>query len=148
MIMKLLLLFVTAILMAGCDAGLNSDQQAREVAGKWADAYFNCDFKDADNYVTPESRKWLQYAASNTTEQELNMLQEAGGAQVTVSETATEGNDTLKTFRLTVANCLGTTHETAALVKERTFMVTVVRRTTDWQVRMAGLPQSERQSRD
>ena len=68
MIMKLLLLFMTAILLTECEMGMDGDQQARAAAEAWADAYFNCDFKDASSYVTPESQKWLQYAASNTTD--------------------------------------------------------------------------------
>ena len=76
MIMKLLLLFATAFIMAGCSVGNDGDQQAQNVAGAWADAYFNCDFKDASGYVTTESQKWLQYAASNTSAEELKLLHE------------------------------------------------------------------------
>ena len=146
--MKLLLLFVTAILMTGCDTGMNGDQQAREVAGEWADAYFNCDYKDANQYVTPESQKWLQYAASNTTEQELNLLKEAGGAHIAVSEGFDEANDTMRLVTLTVSNSLTTQQQTPVLAKEATFKVTVVKGEDGWRVRMAGLPQSEKQSRD
>ena len=148
--MKLLLLFAMAILMAGCDTGMNGDQQAREVAGDWADAYFNCDYKDASNYVTPESQKWLQYAASNTTEQDLKLLQEAGGAMVTVSDGFDEANDTMRLVTLTITNSLKTAKQgqTSEVAKDATFKVVVVKRDADWQVRMAGLPRSEKQSRD
>ena len=150
MIMKLLLLFVAAILMAGCDAGMNGDQQARKVAGDWADAYFNYDFKDASGYVTPESQKWLQFAASNVTEQELKLIQEAGGATVTVSEGFDEANDTMRLVTLTVTNSLKTVKQgqTPELIKDGTFKVVVVKRDAGWQVRMAGLPRSEKQSHD
>ena len=147
--MKLLLLFVAAILMAGCDAGMNGDQQARKVAGDWADAYFNYDFKDASGYVTPESQKWLQFAASNVTEQELKLIQEAGGAMVTVSEGFDEANDTMRLVTLTVTNSLKPSAQGKAdLTKDGTFKVVVVKREADWQVKMAGLPRSEKQSRD
>jgi hypothetical protein len=145
MIMKLLLLFATAILIAGCDAGMTGDQQARNAAEDWADAYFNCDFKDAKEYVTEESQKWLQFAASNTTEQDLKLLQEAGGAQITVSEDFEEANDTMRLVTLTVNNCLTAK---SALSKEATFKVRVVKREVGWQVRMEGLPQNGMQSRD
>ena len=148
MIMKLLLLFVAAILMAGCDAGMNGDQQAREVAGEWADAYFNCDFKDASGYVTPESQKWLQYAASNTTEQELKMLQDAGGAHVSVEESFDEANDTMRLVTLHVTNFLTSGQQASALAKEGVVKVTVVKRDAGWQVRMAGLLQSGKQNHD
>jgi hypothetical protein len=148
MIMKLLLLFATAFIMAGCSVGNDGDQQAQNVAGAWADAYFNCDFKDASNYVTPESQKWLQYAASNTTEQDLKLLQEAGGARVTISDSFDEANDTMRLVTLNVTNCLTVQGQTSALTKEGTFKVVVVKRDAGWQVRMAGLPQSGMQSRD
>ena len=147
--MKQLLLFFAAIITAGCVAGMDGDQQAREVAWNWADAYFNCDYKDAGEYVTPESQKWLQYAASNTTSEELKLLQGAGGAQVTVDEGFVEANDTMRLVTLKVTNSLKpAVQEGAELLKDGTFKVVVVKRDADWQVRMAGLPRSEKQSRD
>ena len=143
--MKLLLLFATAILVAGCDAGMTGDQQARNAVEDWADAYFNCDFKDAKEYVTEESQKWLQFAASNTTEQDLKLLQEAGGAQIAVSDDFEEANDTMRLVTLTVNNCLTAK---SALSQEATFKVRVVKREAGWQVRMEGLPQNGMQSRD
>ena len=146
--MKLLLLFMTAILMTGCEMGMDGDQQARKVAENWADAYFNCDYKDAGNYVTQESQKWLQYAASNTTEQELELLQEVGGASIAVSDWFEAANDTLRLVTLTVTNFLTEQHQTPTITKEGTFKVAVVKRDAGWQVRMEGLPQNGMQSRD
>jgi len=146
--MKLLLLFATAFIMAGCSVGNDGDQQAQNAAEAWADAYFNCDFKDACNYVTPESQKWLQFAASNTTEQDLKLLQEAGGAWVTSSDRFDEANDTMRLVTLTVTNCLTVQGQTSALTKKGTFKVVVVRREAGWLVKMAGLPQSGMRSHD
>ena len=147
--MKLLLLFATAFIMAGCSVGNDGDQQAQNVAGAWADAYFNCDFKDASGYVTTESQKWLQYAASNTSAEELKLLQEAGGAQVSVDDGFDEANDTMRLVTLNVTNSLKPSAQgKAELVKDGTFKVVVVKREAGWQIRMAGLPRSEKQSRD
>ena len=147
--MKLLLLFMGAILLAGCEGGMDGDQQARNAAEDWADAYFNCDFKDASEYVTPESRKWLQYAASNTTAEELKRLQDAGGAKVTASEGFDEANDTMRLVTLNVTNSLKPNGQgTAEISKDAIFKVEVVKRDAGWQVRMVGLPRSEKQSRD
>ena len=146
--MKQLLLFLVAILMVGCELGMDGDQQAQQVAGNWADAYFNCDFKDASRYVTPESQKWLQYAASNTTEEELTMLKNAGGARVSISNSFDEANDTMRLVTLNVTNVLTTQQQKPVLAKEGTFKVMVVKRDGEWQVRMAGLLQSGKQSHD
>ncbi len=143
--MKQLLLFLAAILAVGCDAGMTGDQQAMDAAEDWAEAYFNCDFKEACEHVTPESEKWLRFAASNTTEQDLKLLQEAGGAEVSVNEGFEEANDTMRLVTLTVTNCLTAK---PALAKEATFKVVVVKRDADWLVRMEGLPQNGMQSRD
>lgn len=138
-----------AILLAGCDGGMDGDQQACEAAGNWADAYFNCDFKDACGYVTPESRKWLQYAASNTTAEELKQLQEVGGAQVTVDDGFDEANDTMRLVTLNVTNSLKPTGQgNAGIINDATYKIEVVKREAGWQVRMAGLPRNEKQSRD
>ena len=147
--MKQLLLFMTALMLAECDGGMDGDQQAREAAGDWADAYFNCDFKDASGYVTTESQKWLQYAASNTSAEELKLLQEAGGTQVSVDDGFDEANDTMRLVTLNVTNSLKPSAQgKAELVKDGTFKVVVVKREAGWQIRMAGLPRSEKQSRD
>ena len=146
--MKLLLLFATAILVAGCDAGMTGDQQARNAVEDWADAYFNCDFKDASGYVTPESQKWLQYAASNTTEEELKMLKNAGGARVSVNNSFDEANDTMRLVTLNVSNVLTTQQQKPVLAEEGIFKVMVVKRDGEWQVRMAGLLQSGKQNHD
>ena len=145
--MKLLLLFLAAILMAGCDMGIDGDQQAKNVAEAWADAYFNCDYKDASGYVTPESQKWLQYAASNTTAEELEVLKDAGGAQVAVEELFDEANDTMRLVTLNVTNSLKPS-KNPELVKDGMYKVVVVKRADSWQVRMVGLPRNEKQSRD
>ena len=148
--MKLLLLFATAIMMAGCSMEMNDDHEAKNNAQDWADAYFNCDYKDAQEYVTTESQKWLKFAASNTTEQDLKLLQGAGGARVTVGEAFDEANDTMRLVTLTVSNYLKPVAlgEPPVLEQEGTIKVKVVKRDGEWQVRMEGLPRSEKQSRD
>ena len=145
--MKQLLLFMATILMVGCDMGIDGDQQAKNAAEAWADAYFNCDYKDASGYVTPESQKWLQYAASNTTAEELKVLKDAGGAQVAVEELFDEANDTMRLVTLNVTNSLKPS-KNPELVKNGIYKVVVVKRADSWQVRMAGLPRNEKQSRD
>ena len=92
-LMRQLFFFLTAITMASCNVGIEGDDAALDVAANWADAYFNCDFHEAANYATPESDKWLRFAASNTTEQDLQTLE--GKATATADEYFTEANDTL-----------------------------------------------------
>jgi hypothetical protein len=127
------------------------DQEATDTAVKWADAYFNYDFHEAEKYATPESRQWLQFAASNTTERDLQLVQEnEGGASIEVNDFFPDANDTLRVVSLTVHDFVSSSlpADSARLVDEGTFTITTVLRDGVWKVRMEGLPQSERQSRD
>ena len=94
--MKVFFLFCTAFLMTGCSLVLTDDNEAMDVAARWAEAYFNYDFHEAEQYVTPESGRWLRFAASNTTEHDLQLAQEDGEAIVDVDDFFTEANDTLR----------------------------------------------------
>ena len=146
--MRQLFFLLTALTMASCNAGFEGDDAALDVASQWADAYFNCDFHEAANYATPESDKWLRFAASNTTEQDLQVLQ--GNATATADDYFTVANDTLRVVTLHVRNFLkpAVVGSTPQLQEEGTFLVTVVKRDGKWKVRMEDLPRSEKQSRD
>jgi len=146
--MRQLLLLLTTVIMVSCNLGFEGDDAALDVAANWGDAYFNCDFHDAANYATSESVQWLRFAASNTTEQDLQTVQ--GKATATADEYFTKANDTLRIVTLHVRNFLKpvTVGSPAQLQEEGTFLVTVVKRDGKWKVRMEGLPRSEKQSRD
>lgn len=144
---KHLIALMLPVAVAGCQLGADGDGAAREVARDWADAYFNCDYKDALNYVTPESEKYLRFAASNTTEHDLELLRERP-AEIAVLDDFTEANDTLRVVTLQVRNVLSADimAKEPQLIESGTFLVTVVRRDGKWRVRMEGLPRSGTQS--
>ena len=134
--------------MASCNIGQEGDDVALNVATDWADAYFNCDFHEAASYATAESERWLRFAASNTTEQDLQTVK--GGATADADDYFTVANDTLRVVTLHVRDFLKpvAVGEPAQLQEDGTFLVTVVKRDGKWKVRMEGLPRSEKQSRD
>ena len=146
--MRLFLFLLTAVMTVSCNTGFDGDSEALNTATDWAEAYFNCDFKDAATNATAESNKWLRFAASNTTEEDLKLVN--GGATVSAADYFTIANDTLRVVTLTVRNFLKTTAvgAPAELQQEGRFLVTIVKRDGDWKVRMEGLPRSEKQSRD
>jgi hypothetical protein len=148
MFMRLLFSLLTVVLMASCNTGFNGDNEAKATATQWAEAYFNCDFKDAANYTTPESERWLRFAASNTTEEDLKLVN--GGATASAEEYFTVANDTLRVVTVSVRNFLKATAigAPAEIQQEGTFLVTVVHRNGEWKVRMEGLPRNEKQNRD
>lgn len=147
--MKKLLIWALALSLTACSMLRKDDDQATAVAVEWGEAFFNCDYHAAEALCTPESRRWLQFAASNTTQHDLDMLRQQA-AQVEATEFFPEASDTLRVVELVVRNSVSPTIHggESAQVEEALFHVTVVKRNGSWQVRMASLPRSEKRSRD
>ena len=147
--MKKLLIWALALSLTACSMLRKDDDQATAVAVEWGEAFFNCDYHAAEALCTPESRRWLQFAASNTTQHDLDMLRQQA-AQVEATEFFPEASDTLRVVELVVRNSVSPTIHggESAQVEEALFHVTVVKRNGSWLVRMASLPRSEKQSHD
>ena len=127
----------------------NDDDQATAIAIEWGEAFFNCDYHAAEALSTPDSRRWLQFAASNTTQQDLDLLKQHA-AEVEATDFFPEANDTLRVVELVVRNSVKPTiaGEQPSQIEKAMFRTTVVKRNGSWLVRMASLPRSEKQSRD
>jgi hypothetical protein len=147
--MKKLLILAMVLSLTACNLTNREDTLATDVAVQWGEAFFNCDYHAAQALSTPESRRWLQFAASNTTQQDLDLLKQHA-AEVEATDYFPAANDTLRVVQLVVRNSLSPAVNGGAplQVDEALFSVTVVKRNDQWQVRMASLPRSERQSRD
>ena len=141
-----ILFLLAAVLLSGCQ---KDESEAERVAHQWGDAYFNYNFRQALNYVTPESERWLRFAASNVTQQDLDVLQKNGQATVTL-DGYYAGSDTTGTAYLNVSNWLRTDSIGRAGSHQElvSLQVLLVKRDGRWLVRMEGLPRNERQSRD
>ena len=135
--------------LTACNMIQRDDDQATAVAVEWGEAFFNCDYHAAEALSTPESRRWLQFAASNTTQRDLDLLKQHA-AEVEATDFFPDANDTLRVVELAVSNSIShSIHAGESSQKEKAlFHVTVVKRNGSWQVRMADLPRSEKQSRD
>jgi hypothetical protein len=147
--MKKLLILAMVLSLTACNLTNREDTLATDVAVQWGEAFFNCDYHAAQALSTPESRRWLQFAASNTTQQDLDLLKQHA-AEVEATDYFPAANDTLRVVQLVVRNSLSPAVNGGAplQVDEALFSVTVVKRNDQWLVRMASLPRSERQSRD
>ena len=146
--MKKLTTFTLASMLAGCTLMGDSDYAVSQTAERWAEAFFSCNYHEAEQLSTPESGRWLRFAASNTTQQDLDIL-----AQHTVeaeADTPSAVNDTLRTLSLTVRNYLmpAAIGDSVKQLSQGIFHVTMVKRDGRWLVRMEGLPRSEMQSHD
>jgi len=147
--MKPLILCMSALLLISCGSVSSDDHAAQQVAVNWANAYFNCDYFEAKQYVTEESKNWLNFAASNTTEADLQVLNHQH-AEAESNNDFPVANDTLRVVSLTVTDFLASTDlgDAPRQQEEGTFWITVVKRDDNWYVKMEGLPRSEKQSHD
>ena len=147
--MRKLLFSALMLSLTACNMLPSDDHEATEVAVLWGEAFFNCDYHAAESLSTPESRRWLQFAASNTTQRDLDLLRQHA-ATVEATDYFPEANDTLRVVELEVRNSLNHSMNAGELsqVDKVLFRLTVVKRNGSWLVRMADLPRSEKQSRD
>ena len=147
--MKKYLILSLTLALTACNMMQNDDDQATAIAIEWGEAFFNCDYHAAEALSTPDSRRWLQFAASNTTQQDLDLLKQHA-AEVEATDFFPEANDTLRVVELAVRNSVKPTiaGEQPSQIEKAMFRTTVVKRNGSWLVRMAGLPRSEKQSRD
>ena len=147
--MKKYLILSLTLALTACNMMQNDDDQATAIAIEWGEAFFNCDYHAAEALSTPDSRRWLQFAASNTTQQDLDLLKQHA-AEVEATDFFPEANDTLRVVELAVRNSVKPTiaGEQPSQIEKAMFRTTVVKRNGSWQVRMASLPRSEKQSRD
>lgn len=147
--MKKYLILSLTLALTACNMMQNDDDQATAIAIEWGEAFFNCDYHAAEALSTPDSRRWLQFAASNTTQQDLDLLKQHA-AKVEATDFFPEANDTLRVVELAVRNSVKPTiaGEQPSQIEKAMFRTTVVKRNGSWLVRMASLPRSEKQSRD
>lgn len=147
--MKKYLILSLTLALTACNMMQNDDDQATAIAIEWGEAFFNCDYHAAEALSTPDSRRWLQFAASNTTQQDLDLLKQHA-AEVEATDFFPEANDTLRVVELAVRNSVKPTiaGEQPSQIEKAMFRTIVVKRNGSWLVRMASLPRSEKQSRD
>ena len=137
--------------LTACDETTGKGQDVTQhVVAAWADAYFNYDFRRAQKYVTPESRKWLLFAATNVTQDDVDMLRaQDEGATVTVSNyEETDDSTALVTLHVQGSIICDTIGRPAHPSADATYTVTAVSRGGRMMVKMEGLPRSEKHSRD
>lgn len=145
------LFIIGSLLMAAC-AGQQSASvdAAKSQIEAFAEAYFNYDFRQAEKYVTPESGKWLRFAASNVTQEDLDMINAQELAATAVVSDCLQTDDS--TFQATVEVCNFLQKDSlempGTIVDQALFKVMAVEREGNYLVRMACLPRSERQNPD
>ena len=149
--MRRCVLFVMTLwLLNACGyIGADPDGTIREQAQRFAEAYFSCNYAEACRLATPESEKWLRFAASNVTQEDVDFI---NAASETVSAAVTEcyhENDSTARVVVTVYNGVlkDSLARPAYVAADAWFTLTLVNREGTYLVRMEGLPRNGRQSR-
>lgn len=145
--MKPLFILAATVLFSACQLLTSPEQEASAVAEEWADAYFNCDYHDAERLVTRESVKWLRFAASNTNPADLQALQQEGPVNTEVSQISPITDTTFLATILVDRYLSASMQEEPHVDDNGTFTVAIVKSERKWKVKMADLPRSEKQSR-
>ena len=150
--MKYCILFFLSFLMVSCQLyDENGTHDAKKALTSWANAYFNFDYEKAMQYMTPESERWIRFAASNITEQDIDFIKSHNPqTQVQVLNSQLAESDTICKANIRVSNFiqLGFSTQDNQIIEHTDFQCQVVKRNGDWLVRMEGLPQSGRQNHD
>ena len=129
----------------------SSSSDAESVAEQFCVSYFSLHYAEAMTYCTDDSKKWLRFAASNIHESDLETLRaDEDGVSVSVIDMQTSPADSTGSATVRVRNYLSADliDGPATMVEEGFFHIDLVKQSGQWTVRMAGLPRSERQSRD
>ena len=138
--MRKFVLFIAALwLLNAC--GLNAtdpDADVKEQACKFAEAYFNYDFVKARRFVTPESEKWLRFAASIVTQEDVDLI---NATSETVSVSVTDcyhQNDSTARVTMTVYNAVvkDSLERPARMASETEVALMLVRRGDEYRVKM------------
>jgi hypothetical protein len=149
---KSIIIILFPVFTIGCNNSSHSqsDKVDDEIKA-FAEAYFNYDFKTAANHCTPESKKWLWYAASNINQADIDVLRNAPeGASIEINDYNYNDNDTTGIAIITVSNFmrLDTIGKAGHLIDKAIFHIPIILRDGKWTVKMVNLPRSEKPNHD
>ena len=149
--MKYYLLSIMLLLLNGCQ--LHDDNGSGAVdksLQEWAEAYFTFKYEDALEYMTPESEKWIRFAATNITEKDIDFINRQNNVvKVDILDRQISADTTcISRIRVSDFVQLGFVGQENKVVDQAEFQIPLVQRDGKWLVRMEGQLQSGRQSRD
>lgn len=139
---RLPVLLALALALAACDWGRDGDEdQLKADVDSFAVHYFNWRYADALPYCTDESRPWLQFAASNVRQQDVDSLRAMeSGTSCEVSDIDyTSDSTALATVRVDNLLVADTLDRPAHRVYGATVRIPLVFR-GKWRVHLSALP--------
>ena len=134
------LMMLVSMLLSSCGDGQHND--SRTVVESFANAYFNWRFKEAESFVTYESRRWLAFAASQVDSEDIDSLRAMEFAATAEVEDIEEIDDTTSLATVNVMNFLASDSigKHPRIEAERKFQIPVAFDGKRWRVKLTQLP--------
>nr|WP_321378179.1 hypothetical protein [uncultured Bacteroides sp.] len=105
--MKKVKQFILLILISFVSACSQTPQdKAEDAAVRFSKAMYSLNFDEAKEFCTPDAEKILVFIASNTNDEDLNTLKNAGDVKVSVIESTVYPGDSTATVNLKISNYL------------------------------------------
>ena len=140
--------FAAVLLPLFCSCSQSDDVSPWEQAVEsFSVAYFNWDYPKAASYATDGSLPWLRYAASQVTQEDVELLNaKAEQATVEVMPDVEMVSDSCVVAMVLVRNFLemDSIDRQPVLREEATFRLETVMKNDRWAVHLTSLPRSER----
>lgn len=126
--------------------GHGGDNSAEEVVDSFSVAYFNHRYVDALRYATNDSHRWLSFAASQVTQEDVDSLRAMSDGAETKIEDVSYKDDTTAEAIVTVRNYLSldSVGKHPYIVAKRKFTIPLVLRGDKWQVNLTMLPEERK----
>lgn len=123
-----------------------NEEQLRDTASAFAQTYFNWQFNDALAHCTPSSQRWISYAASQVTQDDVDKLRSAEqGARSEIKKIHYEEGDLMASVVMKVENFLSmdSIGTVGHFVESATYTLQLVRQAKQWKVRLTELPRPD-----
>jgi hypothetical protein len=129
---------------------MSDEKECKKSAESFLNNYYNLRLDNAAKQCTPESKKWLQFIATNLHEGDLALIDSMEQETHVSADKFNQVNDSIVTVLCKLDNYLDvdTLGKAGHIKKNGTIELNMVKRGKVWLVKMEGLPQSEKQNHD
>lgn len=113
--------------------------------------YFNYEYKNAIDYVTPDSRKWIIYVASNLSDDDIEALNTKTAPAVTeITDLTYNAYDSTGIVVVAVKNNMAfdSIGVTGHIADEQIYRIPFVRYENRWKIKMEAPLRNEKSDRD
>lgn len=133
----------TLLVVTSCQLG-EEQKEVSVAAENFGNAFFNYNYRFAQQLSTPESMKWIKFVASNLTQDDLNAINATTSEAVCATQKVNLTSDTTATVCLDIQNASWIATE-GMIIDEGTATTQLNLRKRDgtWQVHLTEIPQIE-----